>query len=278
MEASAGQGPASRVPARPGWLIAGAVPLALFALFVGIPVAALLIRGVSEEGFWGSISQQLVLDALRLSLVTSAITVTITAAVGTPLAYFLARSRFRGRGVVDALIELPLVLPPVVAGLGMLMAFGRNSPMGQALSSVGISLPFTMTAVIFAQIFVGAPFFLRSAKLGFEAVDPSLEEIAQTLGASPARTFFAVSLPMASRALVGGLVLCWARAISEFGATIIFAGNLPGKTQTMPVAILSALETDLGSALALGAVLIVISLAVLAAVRLGFRGSWRYGP
>ncbi|MEE9285931.1 MAG: molybdate ABC transporter permease subunit, partial [Dehalococcoidia bacterium] len=198
--------------------------------------------------------------------------------LGTPMAYFLARRRFPGRALIDGLIELPIVLPPVVAGLAMLMAFGRNSAVGQGLDSVGVSLPFTMTAVIFAQIFVGAPFFLRSAKLGFEAVDPALEEIAQTLGASPLRTFFRVSLPLASRALVGGLVLCWARAVAEFGATIMFAGNLPGRTQTMPVAILSALESDLGAALALSVVLVMMAVAVLLGVRLVFQRGWERVP
>jgi len=215
-------------------------------------------------------------DALRLSLITSAITVAVTAVVGTPLAYLLARRRFPGRAVVDALIELPIVVPPVVAGLGMLMAFGRTSAIGEALDGAGVTLPFTMTAVVFAQLFVGAPFFLRSAKLGFEAVDPELEETAQTLGASPLRTFLRVSVPLASRALIGGLVLCWARAIAEFGATIIFAGNLPGRTQTLPLAVLTELESDLGGALALAVVLVAMSLLVLVAIRLLAGRAWGY--
>lgn len=260
----------------PGWLAGGGLPTVLFLLFIGLPLVALFVRGFGEEGFWASLGGQTVVKALRLSFLTSLITVAIVAVVGTPLAYFLARSRFRGRALIDACIELPIVLPPIVAGLAMLMAFGRRGFIGEGLEAIGVSLPFTLTAVVFAQLFVGAPFYIRSAKLGFEAVDPSLEEMAQTLGASPVGTFFRVALPLASRAMVGGLVLCWARAISEFGATIMFAGNLPGRTQTMPLAILSALESDLGSALALAVVLVVISLGVLVAVRLALRG-WRYG-
>ena len=264
-------------PPRPGWLAVGGLPLVLFLLFVGLPFAALFIRGVGQEGFWGAMGEGTVLSALRVSFVTSAITVAVTAVAGTPLAYLLARSRSRWKGLIDSLIELPIVLPPIVAGLSMLMAFGREGIIGGALESVGVSLPFTMTAVVFAQLFVGAPFYIRSARIGFEGVDPGLEDIAATLGAAPAKVFLRVSLPMASRALVAGMVLCWTRAISEFGATIMFAGNLPGKTQTMPLAILAALETDIASALALAAVLAVISLAVLAAVRLAFRRSWVFG-
>ncbi len=254
-----------------GWLAVGVAPTVLFLLFVGLPLVALLVRGFGHDNFWDSLTSETVLQALRLSLITSAITVGIVALVGTPMAYFLARRQFPGRQLIDGLIELPIVLPPVVAGLAMLMAFGRNSVIGEALTSIGVELPFTMTAVVFAQLFVGAPFFLRSAKLGFEAVDPALEEIAQTLGASPVRTFFRVSLPLASRALAGGLVLCWARAVAEFGATIMFAGNLPGRTQTMPVAILGALESDLGEALALSVVLVVMAVAVLLGVRVAIQ-------
>ena len=255
----------------------GGLPTALFLLFIGLPLVALFVRGFGEAGFWASLGQGTVLSALRLSLVTSLIAVAVIALVGTPLAYHLARARFRGRALIDALIDLPIVIPPVVAGLAMLMAFGRRGFIGEGLGSIGVSLPFTMTAVIFAQLFVGAPFFIRSAKIGFEAVEPGLEEIAQTLGMSPLKTFVRVSLPLARRALVGGLVLAWARAISEFGATIMFAGNLPGRTQTMPLAILSALESDLGAALALAVVLVIISLVVLVAVRLALRQGWEYG-
>ena len=203
------QGGVRGAPGSAGWLAVGGLPTALFILFIGLPLLALFIRGFGQDGFWASLGQDTVLDALRLSFITSLIAVAVVAVVGTPMAYFLARSRFKGRGLLDALIELPIVVPPVVAGLAMLMAFGRNGLIGGALDSIGVSLPFTMTAVIFAQIFVGAPFYIRSAKLGFEAVDPGLEEIAQTLGRSPLQTFFRVTMPLASRAMIGGLVLCW---------------------------------------------------------------------
>lgn len=261
----------------PGWLAVGVGPTALFVLFVGFPLVAIFVRGLGEAGFWPSLIQEVFLDALRLSFITSIISLTVVALIGTPLAYYLARARFRGKEILEAFIELPIVVPPVVVGLAMLMAFGRNGLIGEGLAAIGVSLPFTMTAVIFAQIFVGASFYIRAAKIGFEAVDHNLEDIAQTLGVTPARTFFRVSLPLASRAITGGLFLCWARGISEFGATIMFAGNLPGRTQTMPLAILSALESDLDAALALAAVLVVISLVVLVVVRFGLRARWTYG-
>jgi molybdate transport system permease protein len=256
----------------------GALPTLLFLLFVGVPMVALLVRGFGYDGFWGSLGSERVLQALRLSMITSGIAVGIMVLAGTPLAYFLARRRFPGHGLVDAMIELPIVLPPVVAGLAMLMAFGRNSAIGGALEDIGISLPFTLTAVVMAELFVGAPFYIRSAKTGFESVDPALEQMARTLGASPLRTFARVTLPLASRALAGGLALAWARTVSEFGATLMFAGNLPGRTQTMPLAVMSALESDLGAALAVAMVLVVTSVTVLVVVRMVALRSWRYGP
>jgi molybdate transport system permease protein len=254
----------------------GAGPALLFLLFTGVPLVALVFRAFGHGGFWESLREDTVLQALRLSFITSSIALVIIVLAGTPLAYFLARARFPGRGLVDALIELPIVLPPVVVGLAMLMAFGRSSLIGEGLDSIGISLPFTMAAVIMAQLFIAAPFYIRSAKIGFEAVDPALEEIAQTLGASPLRTFFRVSMPLSFRALMGGLVLAWARAISEFGATIMFAGNLAGKTQTMPLAILSALESDLGAALVLSVVLLGLALAFLLIIRALISRGWGY--
>ena len=259
-----------------GWLAVGGAPTLLFLLFTGVPLVALLFRGLGHGGFWGSLGEDTVVQAVRLSFITSSIAIGIIVLVGTPLAHFLARARFPGHGVIDAVIELPIVLPPVVVGLAMLMAFGRTSPIGEGLDSIGVSLPFTMAAVVMAQLFIAAPFYIRSAKSGFEAVDPTLEEIAQTLGASPLRTFFRVSVPLSFRALAGGLVLAWARAISEFGATIMFAGNLAGKTQTMPLAILSALESDLGAALALSVVLLVLALAFLLVIRMLISRGWGY--
>jgi molybdate transport system permease protein len=179
---------------------------------------------------------------------------------------------------VDVLVELPIVLPPVVVGLAMLMAFGRQGIVGSALESAGINLPFTTAAVIFAQVFVAAPFYIRSAKLGFQSVSPDFEDVSQTLGVSPWATFWRLTLPLAAPSIVGGLALAWARAISEFGATIMFAGNLPGRTQTMPLAILTALESDLGSALTLSALLLGGSALVLVTLGLLARRRWPGRP
>ena len=257
-----------------GWWAIGGLPLALFLLFVGLPLGFLVARGLAQDDFFGYLTRPQVLQAVRLSFTTSTISLVIMVVVGTPLAYFLARHRFPGHRVVDTLIELPIILPPVVAGLAMLMAFGRVSPLGRALDGIGINLPFTVAAVIMAEIFVAAPFYIRAAKLGFEAVDPGLEELAQTLGASPWQSFRRVTLPLARRALIGGLVLAWARAISEFGATLMFAGNLPGRTQTMPLAVLAALESSLGATLALAVLMLAIAVLVLLAARLLLQRRW----
>ena len=190
------------------------------------------------------------------------------------MAYALARSESWLARVVDALVELPIVLPPVVAGVAMLMAFGRGGLIGGALERAGIDISFTTTAVVFAQIFVAAPFYIRSAKLGFQSVARDYEEVSQTLGISPLHTFIRVTLPLAAPAIITGLGLSWARALSEFGATMMFAGNLLGETQTMPLAIMTAMETSMGSALALSALLLAVSILALAALTLASRRRW----
>ena len=212
---------------------------------------------------------------MRLSLVTSCISILIVILVGTPFARLLARSNSLGLKIVDQLVELPIILPPVVAGVAMLLAFGRQGILGPALSQLGISLPFTTAAVIFAQIFVSAPFYVRSAKLGFMAVPRDYEEISQTLGLSPWQTFVRLTLPLAAPSLMTGIALAWARALSEFGATIMFAGNLTGKTQTMPLAIMTALESSLDTAVALSLMMLLLALLVLVALAVITRRSWR---
>ena len=187
--------------------------------------------------------------------------------LGTPVAYVLARYRFWGVGLLDILIDLPMVLPPAVAGIALLVAFGRNGVIGQALASVGIELPFTTAAVIMAQMFVAAPFYIRAAKAGFVSVDRQLEQISATLGESDLGTFWRITLPMARNALLAGAIMTWSRSLGEFGATILFAGNLPGRTQTMPLAIYTALQTDVNVALALAAILLAISFALLVLLR-----------
>ena len=247
----------------------------LYVLFIGLPVLALLVQSAKHGDFLNAETGDAALTALRLSLVTSIISMSIIILLGTPFAYSLARSNKLWARLVDNLVELPLVLPPVVAGVAMLMAFGRNGLVGSNLESLGIIIPFTTTAVVFAQIFVAAPFFIRSAKLGFQSVDKNYEDVAQTLGISPRRTFFRITLPLAAPAMFTGLGLAWARALSEFGATMMFAGNLTGETQTMPLAIMSAMETSLEGALALSVVLLAASILVLALLGLLTRRRWQ---
>lgn len=244
------------------------LPGVAFVLFVAVPLAALVVRAAQTGNLLTSLQKPLVRDALRISLLTSSVALVVVLAIGTPLAYALARWRFPGRRLVDTVIDLPLVLPPVVAGVALLMAFGRRGLFGDELRAAGVQLTFTTAAVVVAQIFVSAPFYIRAAKAGFQAVDPLLEAMAYTLGASRLRTFLRVTLPLAAPAVLGGAVLCWARALSEFGATMMFAGNLRGTTQTMPLAIMSAMESDLFAALALSVLLLAVSFVILLLFRL----------
>ena len=264
----------TRINGHPAGILGGSGAI-LYVLFIGLPVLALLVRAAQQSDFLDAVTSDAALTALRLSLVTSIISMAIVVALGTPFAYLLARSNSTWARVVDSLVELPLVLPPVVAGVAMLMAFGRNGLIGSELESLGITIPFTTTAVVFAQIFVASPFFIRSAKLGFQSVDQNYEDVAQTLGVSPWRTFFRITLPLAAPAMFTGLGLAWARALSEFGATMMFAGNLTGETQTMPLAIMSAMETSLDGALALSVVLLAGSILVLVVLGLLTRRRWQ---
>jgi molybdate transport system permease protein len=235
----------------------------LLLVFLVLPVAAILIKVARATAPLDALRSSVVTEALRLSLVTSSISAAVAAVLGTPVAFLLARYRFPGRAVVDSLVDLPMVLPPAVAGLGLLMAFGRRGILGGALDVMGIELAFTTAAVVMAQTFVAAPFYIRSAKAGFEGVDRELERVSATLGSSRLRTFFRVTVPLAGPALMGGAVMAWARALGEFGATIMFAGNTIGRTQTMPLAIYIAFQDDLTAALVLAGILVVVSFAVL---------------
>ena len=260
-------------PWKGGSSLGGATGL-IYILFIGLPIIALLVKAAQQDDLWGAISGDLALNALRLSLITSVIAIAIVISAGTPMAYALARSEGWLARVVDGMVELPIVLPPVVAGVAMLMAFGRGGLIGGWLDQAGIDISFTTTAVVFAQIFVAAPFYIRSAKLGFQSVGRDYEEVSQTLGVSPLKTFMRVTLPLAAPAMITGLGLSWARALSEFGATMMFAGNLLGETQTMPLAIMTAMETSLESALALSALLLAVSIIALAALTLASRRRW----
>lgn len=237
----------------------------LLVIFLTLPLIALVVRAV-PLGLDAWLNET-TLAALQLSLTTATISALIALGVGTPVAYLLARENFRGKAIVDTLIDLPMVLPPAVAGIALLMAFGRRGLLGSTLSVVGIELPFTTAAVILAETFVAAPFYVRSAKAGFGGVDRKLEQMSASLGVSNLKTFFRLTMPLAAPSLVSGLLMTWARALGEFGATIMFAGNFPGRTQTMPLAIYSGLESNLDSALALSLILVVVSFGILFAVR-----------
>lgn len=234
--------------------------------FLVTPLTALLWRalpGLLSDGF-----SPLAVDALKLSLLTTLTTTGIAVLIGTPTAYLLARYQFRGRSALSTLIDLPMVLPPAVAGLALLMAFGRRGLLGGPLAAVSIRLPFTTIAVIIAQTFVAAPFHIRQARIGFEAVDRHLEQMAASLGVSNWRVLTRVTLPLARRSLISGAIMAWARALAEFGATIMFAGNFQGRTQTMPLAIYIGIQDDLNAALGLAAIMLVVSFSVLTTVRL----------
>ena len=244
------------------FIIPGAILLALFVL----PLFALFVRSINESFFSYAFSEQS-FKALRLSLITSTITTMVTVLLGTPFAYMLARWKFRQKSWIELFIDLPIVLPPSVAGLVLLIAFGRRGMFGSALNALGISLPFTTAAVVLAQTFVAAPLYVRSARVGFTQIDKQLEEAAQVEGANQWQLFKEVMFPLAGRALLSGAILTWTRALGEFGATILFAGNLEGVTQTMPMAIYLGFERSLGTALALSVILVVVSVILLALTR-----------
>jgi molybdate transport system permease protein len=256
-----------RKTGRPAPLTMIAVAVA-FTLFFAAPLFALVVRAVEQERIAEFLRDEVVRDALRLSLSTSLITLVVAMLLGTPVAYLLARWQFRGRRLIETLLDLPIILPPVVAGVALLMAFGRRGLLGRELDLLGIQLPFTTLGVIVAQLFVASPFYIRSAKAGFASIDRDIEAAAEIDGASTWRVVRDVSIPAALPAIAAGAVLCWARALSEFGATLLFAGNLQGRTQTMPLAIMTAFESSLGTALAISVILLVISFLILFVSRL----------
>jgi molybdate transport system permease protein len=243
------------------------LPAVLFVLFVAVPLGALVWRAAQSGQLLQSLAQPAIHDALRLSLITSLLTAAIVVLLGTPLAYLLARRQFPGKALIDTLVDLPMVLPPVVAGVALLMAFGRRGVFGPALEGAGLDVAFTAKAVVAAQIFVSSPFYVRAARVGFQAVDETLEQAAAIDGASPWRGFLHITLPLSLPALLSGIVLCWARALSEFGATMMFAGNLRGTTQTMSLAIMTAMESNLYTALAMSVVLLAVACATLLVFR-----------
>ncbi|MFY1622846.1 molybdate ABC transporter permease subunit [Micromonospora sp. WMMD723] len=250
------------------------VPAALGLLFLVLPLGGLLLRTP-----WTSLGPRLtapgVLTALRLSVQCATLATLLCLALGVPLAWLLARVEFPGRRLVRALVTVPLVLPPVVGGVALLLVFGRRGPVGGWLDATfGVTLPFTTTGVVLAEAFVAMPFLIIAVEGALRGVDHRYEEAAATLGASRWTTFTRVTLPLVAPGVAAGAVLCWARALGEFGATITFAGNYPGRTQTMPLAVYLALETDLEAAVVLSLVLLTVSVVILA----GLRDRWIGGP
>lgn len=247
--------------------IGAAILIASVTLYLALPVAALFLR-TTPDLFFSTLSTPEVMSALFLSLSTSVVSLGIVILVGTPFAYVHCRNDYPGKVIIDTLIDLPLVLPPAVAGLALLVLWGRVGLLGRYLSLFGISIAFTTLAVIMAQIFVASPFYLRQAKSLFEQLDPAYEQTARTLGASPQRIFALITLPLTANGLISGAVMTFGRALGEFGATIMFAGNLPGVTQTMPLAVYVGLEGNLAVGLTISILLVIISFAIMIAVRL----------
>jgi molybdate transport system permease protein len=240
----------------------GAVSLLAYSLLV-LPLAMLIFRAV-EANTWQNLPQiDIVIDAVWLSLQTSAISLLLIVLLGTPLAYVLARWDFSGKWLVSVVIELPIVMPPAVAGLALLLTFGRRTVLGSLLFDMGIQIPFTSLAVIIAQVFVASPFFIRAAQLGFSSIPNELEDAARVDGGTSWQVFLWITLPLSVRALAAGLILSWARAIGEFGATILFAGNLQGRTQTMPLLVYSVFERDIDAAIWTGLLLIAMAFVAL---------------
>ncbi|MFI7707911.1 ABC transporter permease [Nonomuraea sp. NPDC049480] len=259
---------AGRLP----WVLV--VPALLGLAFLVLPLAGLVIRAP-----WPTLLQRLaepqVLEALRLSLVTATIATAVCLVLGVPLAWLLARVDVPGRRLVRALVTVPLVLPPVVGGVALLLVLGRRGLAGQWLESAfGLTLPFTTAGVVVAEAFVAMPFLVISVEGALRAADRRYEEAAATLGASRWTVFRRVTLPLVAPGVVAGAVLCWARALGEFGATITFAGNFPGSTRTMPLAVYLALETEPEAAIVLSLVLLAVSVIILA----GLRDRWVNSP
>jgi molybdate transport system permease protein len=248
----------------------GAAAIAL--AFLALPVAAIFTR-VPPGRLLHLLSNGVVTDALVISVKTTLVAEALILLFGTTLAYLLATRRFPGCALLVTLVELPLVLPPAVAGIGLLAALGRSGLLGSTLDFLGLEIPFTLTAVVLAITFVASPLYIRTAIAAFEAVDPNLVSASRTLGAGPAKTFFRVALPLAARGLAAGAALAFARALGEFGATIMFAGSLRGVTQTLPLAIYEQFSLNFDTALAMGALLVVVSLVLLLSLKLAL--SWQ---
>jgi molybdate transport system permease protein len=267
----------SSTRAHPALRFAVVLAAGILACLLALPLLALLLR-VSPAILATRLAEPAVLEALRLSLITSVCATVTVILLGTPVAWLLASRSFPGKRVLEVLVDLPMVLPPTVAGFALLLAFGRAGLTGRALERFGITLPFTTLGVIVAQTFMAAPFFIAPARAGFVGVQSRLIEAAATLRASEARTFLRVVLPLSLPSLLAGAAMSCARALGEFGATITFAGNMPGTTRTMPLAVYTALQGDLDAAIALSVLLVILSLALLFGLRLAPAGAFWERP
>jgi molybdate transport system permease protein len=261
--------PTARPGPHPGWGERSLLAVAgLFTLFLGLPVLTLVARAILGGSLAIAIASPIVLDALLLSLVTTLISLVVTVTLGLPLAFVLARRRFPGKGWLEAVVDLPIVLPPAVAGLALLLLFGRRGLLSGPFELLGVSVPFTTIAVILAQTFVSAPFFIRSARTGIAGVDRDFEDAARVDGASERQVFRTITVPLAGAALAAGLVMSWARSLGEFGATIMFAGNIEGRTQTLPLVVYGEFQGgDLDASIAAATILVLAAFGVLVAVR-----------
>jgi len=254
-------------PADRGGAILAGVAATVLLSFVILPVLAIFLR-VPPKTLVAQLHSRVTLQALAVSLKTTLIALVLIMATGTPTAYLLATRSFRGRTLLTTILELPLVLPPAVAGIGLFAAFGRMGLLGGALRVLGVEIPFTQVAVVMAVSFVALPFFVRQAVASFETVDPHLLGAARTLGAGPVRTFARVAVPLAAPGLSAGAALAWARALGEFGATIMFAGSVQGRTETLPLAVYDRFSRgDVHAALAISALLVAVSGGLLVGVR-----------
>ena len=255
----------SRRGTRPLTILVTAATVIVVTLLL-LPFLALLLR-TSPSQLITRLGDPIVIDALRLSLLTSVIATAIVLVLGLPVAYLLATRTWRGKRILEVLVDLPMVLPPTVAGLALLMAFGRTGLAGRSLAVLGVTLPYTTAGVVVVQIFMALPFFVGPARAGIAGVDRRFLEAAETLRASEPLTFFRVVLPLATPSIVAGVAMSCARALGEFGATITFAGNLPGTTQTMPLAVYLALQSDLDAAVVLSVLLLMMSFGLLLGLR-----------
>lgn len=268
--------------------VAASIAAGTLLAFLLLPIVALVVTsGIGD--LVAGLRHPLALPALSLSLVTTSVSLAIVVVLGTALAWTLVRHEGPAASAIETVVQLPVVIPPAVGGLALLLAFGRRGLLGSSLEAIGLSVPFTTLAVVLAEVFVSAPFYVLAATAAFRRLDPTLWIVARSLGASPSRAFFRVALPAALPMLVSGAAMSWARSLGEFGATLMFAGNLPGRTQTLPLAVYTALESDLRAAQAISLLLVAISFVLLVVLRrsaaaqgvsaLGFSSiaSWREG-